>query len=79
MGEKFQILIFKKQKFKNNKINFDTKLVSRTIGIDVKDKDIIKILNKLGFETKKSGKNIETKFHLGDQIYLVRLIWLRRL
>ena len=48
-------------KQKNNKINFDTKLVSRTIGINVKDKDIIKILNKLGFETKKSGKNIETK------------------
>ena len=48
-------------KQKNNKINFDTKLVSRTIGINVKDKDIIKILNKLGFETKKKGKNIEIK------------------
>ena len=48
-------------KQKNNKINFDTKLVSRTIGINVKDKDIIKILNKLGFETKKKVRNIEVK------------------
>ena len=55
-GEVSNFDIQETTKQKNNKINFDTKLVSRTIGIDVKDKDIIKILNKLGFETKKVGK-----------------------
>ncbi len=42
-------------------IKFDPKLVSRTIGINVKEKDIINILNKLGFETKQKSKNIEIK------------------
>jgi len=34
--------------------------VSKTIGINVKEKEVTNILNKLGFETKKKGKNIET-------------------
>ena len=43
-------------KLKKKIINFDPRLVSRTIGIKVKDKEITKILNKLGFETKKKVK-----------------------
>ena len=34
--------------------------MSKTIGINVKEKEVTNILNKLGFETKKKGKNIET-------------------
>ncbi len=48
-------------KFKKKIIKFDSKLVSRTIGINIKEKDVTKILNKLGFETKKKSKNIEIK------------------
>ena len=51
-------------KFKKKIIKFDPKLVSRTIGINVKDKEITNILNKLGFETKKKSKNIEVKIPL---------------
>ena len=48
-------------KFKKKIVKFDPKLVSKTIGINVKEKEISSILNKLGFETKKKGKNIEIK------------------
>tara|TARA_Y100001970_G_scaffold256226_1_gene333736 strand:+ start:1681 stop:4062 length:2382 start_codon:yes stop_codon:yes gene_type:complete len=48
-------------KQKKNKIKFDPKLVSKTIGIKVHDKEIIKILTKLGFEPKKKFNNIEVK------------------
>ena len=49
------------KKHKQNSINFDPKLVSKTIGIKVKDKDISNILSRLGFESKKKGKNIQIK------------------
>jgi phenylalanyl-tRNA synthetase beta chain len=39
-------------KYKKKIIKFDPKLVSKTIGIDVKEKNITNILNKLGFETQ---------------------------
>ena len=63
-------------KFKKKTIKFDPKLVSKTIGINVKEKDITNILNKLGFETKKKGKIIEIKIpswrpDIFDQIDLV--------
>ena len=48
-------------KHKNNKINFDPELVSKTVGINIKNQEIIKILNKLGFQTKQKGKIIEIK------------------
>ncbi len=48
-------------KFKKKIIKFDPKLVSKTLGINVKEKNITNILNKLGFETKKKVKNIEIK------------------
>ncbi len=49
------------KKLKKKIIKFDPKLVSRTIGINVKEKDITNILNKLGFKTKQKSKNIEIK------------------
>ena len=49
------------QKFKKKIIKFDTKLVSKTIGIKVSEKQIIKILTRLGFETNKKSKLIEIK------------------
>ena len=48
-------------KLKKKTIKFDPQLVSKTIGIKVKAKDITNILNKLGFETKKKGEKIEIK------------------
>ncbi len=51
-------------KFKKKIIKFDPKLVSRTVGINIKEKDISNILNKLGFDIKKKGKNIEIKVPL---------------
>ncbi len=49
------------QKFKKKIIKFDSGLVSKTIGIKISDKDIIKILTRLGFEIKKKSKLIEIK------------------
>ncbi len=49
------------KKYKKNKINFDPKLVSKTIGINVKLKDLINLLNKLGFGTKRKKEIIEIK------------------
>ena len=60
-GEVSNFDIQETQKFKHNTINFDPKLVSRTVGISVKEQDIIKILGKLGFNTKKKGKRIQIK------------------
>ena len=60
-GEVSNFDLKKTTKHKINKINFDPKLVSSTIGIKVKDKDIFRILTKLGFENKKKDKNIEIK------------------
>ena len=60
-GEVSNFDIQETTKFKKNKIKFDPKLVSRTVGIKIKDKDIIKILNKLGFDTKKKNNYIEIK------------------
>ena len=48
-------------KFKTKSIKFDPKLVSKTIGTNVKEKDISKILKKLGFEINKKNKHIEVK------------------
>ena len=48
-------------KFKTKKINFNSELVSKTVGINIEKKYIIKILNKLGFEPQKKGKYIVSK------------------
>ena len=49
------------KKYKKNKINFDPKLLSKTIGINIKIKDLINLFNKLGFVTKRKSKTIEIK------------------
>ena len=70
-GEISNFDIQESQKFKRNIINFDPKLVSRTIGISVKEKDIIKILNKLGFDLKKKKQNYRDK----NSVMETRYIW----
>ncbi len=51
-------------KFREKIINFDPKLVSKTVGLNVKEKEIIKILNKLGFVSKKKSKKLKVKIPL---------------
>tara|TARA_B100000989_G_scaffold50939_1_gene33783 strand:+ start:342 stop:2720 length:2379 start_codon:yes stop_codon:yes gene_type:complete len=60
-GEVSKFDIQKTSSYKLKKINFDTKLVSKTLGIEIKEKDIITILSKLGFLLKKLKKKIEVK------------------
>ena len=49
------------KKFKNNIIKFNPKIVSKTIGVNIKEKSIVTILTKLGFEIKKKSKHLEMK------------------
>ena len=60
-GEISNFDIQETQKFKKKIIKFKSNLVSKTIGIKINEKDIIKILTRLGFETKKKNKLIEIK------------------
>ena len=60
-GEISNFDIQETQKFKKKIIKFNSNLVSKTIGIKINEKDIIKILTRLGFETKKKNKLIEIK------------------
>ena len=60
-GEVSNFDIQETQKFKKKIIKFKSNLVSKTIGIKINEKDIIKILTRLGFETKKKNKLIEIK------------------
>ncbi len=60
-GEVSNFDIQETTKFKKKIIKFDPKLVTKTIGVNVKEKDITNILNKLGFEINKKGKNFEIK------------------
>ncbi|MDA9709253.1 phenylalanine--tRNA ligase subunit beta [Candidatus Pelagibacter sp.] len=58
-GEISNFDIQETQKFKKKIIKFKSNLVSKTIGININEKNIIKILTRLGFETKKKNKLIE--------------------
>ena len=60
-GEVSNFDIQETQKFRKKIIKFNSNLVSKTIGIKINEKDIIKILTRLGFETKKKNKLIEIK------------------
>ena len=60
-GEVSNFDIQETQKFRKKIIKFNSNLVSKTIGIKINEKDIIKILTRLGFETKKKNKYIEIK------------------
>ncbi len=58
-GEISNFDIQETQKFKKKIIKFKSNLVSKTIGVKINEKNIIKILTRLGFETKKKNKLIE--------------------
>ncbi len=58
-GEISNFDIQETQKIKKKTIKFKSNLVSKTIGIKINEKNIIKILTRLGFETKKKNKLIE--------------------
>ena len=60
-GEVSKLDIQSTKKFKVKKILFDPNIVSKTIGIQIKTNEIIKILQDLGFKIKKKGKilNVE--------------------
>ncbi len=60
-GETSNIDIQETKKFKNKIIKFNSKIVSKIIGIKINEKDVINILTKLGFEAKKKSKLIEIK------------------
>ncbi len=60
-GEVSNFDIQKIRKFRKKIIKFNSNLVSKTIGIKINQKDIIKILTRLGFETKNKSKYIEIK------------------
>ena len=60
-GEVSNFDIQETQKFKKKIIKFNSNLVSKTIGIKINQKEIIKILTRLGFETKNKSKYIEIK------------------
>ena len=58
-GEVSKIDIQKTKKHKNKKILFDPITVSKTIGIQIKLSEIVKILKDLGFKINKKFKNLE--------------------
>tara|TARA_B100000989_G_scaffold294899_1_gene274838 strand:+ start:4767 stop:7136 length:2370 start_codon:yes stop_codon:yes gene_type:complete len=60
-GEVSKFDIQKNKNFKPREINFDPSMVSKIIGIKVNSNQILKILEKLGFNLKKKGKNFIVK------------------
>ena len=58
-GEASKIDIQSTKIFKSKKINFDPKLASKIVGIQIKTNEIIKILEDLGFNLKKKSKTLE--------------------
>ncbi len=57
-GEVSKLDIQSTKKIESKKILFDSTLASKTIGIQIKINDIIKILEDLGFQIKKKGKTL---------------------
>tara|TARA_B100001540_G_scaffold171866_1_gene151739 strand:- start:824 stop:3202 length:2379 start_codon:yes stop_codon:yes gene_type:complete len=55
-GDVSKIDIQKIKKFKKKIIKFDPNLVTKTVGVNIGNTEIIKILNNLGFDTKKKSK-----------------------
>ena len=75
-GEISQIDINKTKKHEIKKILFNPSLVSKTIGIQIKLNEVIKILHNLGFKINKKNKNLEVLIQnwrpdIFDQIDLV--------
>ena len=57
-GEVSKLDIQSIKKIDNKKILFNPNLVSKTIGIKIKNNEIIKILKDLGFKIRKKGKSL---------------------
>ncbi len=55
-GDVSKIDIQKIKKFKKKIIKFDPNLVAKTVGVNIGNTEIIKILNNLGFDIKKKSK-----------------------
>ena len=55
-GDVSKIDIQEIKKFKKKIIKFDPNLVTKTVGVNIGNTEIIKILNNLGFDTKKKSK-----------------------
>ena len=53
--------IQKIENIKNKIINFDSSLIKKITGFEVKNKEILKILKDLGFEIKKNKKTLKLK------------------
>ncbi len=60
-GQVSKLDIQSTKKILNKKILFDPHLATKTIGIQIKKKEIIKILEDLGFKTKQQGKAIRVE------------------
>ena len=60
-GEVSKLDIQSTKKIEIKKILFDPNLASKTIGIQIKTNEIIKILEDLGFKIKKKGKNLNVE------------------
>ncbi len=60
-GQVTKLDIQSTKKIKNKKISFDPNLASKTIGIQIKINEIIKILEDLGFKIKKKGKELNVE------------------
>tara|TARA_Y100000590_G_scaffold273338_1_gene306899 strand:- start:9773 stop:12178 length:2406 start_codon:yes stop_codon:yes gene_type:complete len=60
-GQVSKIDIQKTRKIKTNKLLFDPNLVAKTIGIQIRLNEIIKILEDLGFKIKKKTKLLEVE------------------
>ena len=58
-GEVSKLDVQSIEKIKTKKILFDPSLASKTIGIEIKNNEIIKILQDLGFKIKKKNKVLE--------------------
>jgi len=57
-GEISKLDVQSTKKILNKKIFFDPNLASKTIGIEIKNNEIINILEDLGFKIKKKGKTL---------------------
>ena len=58
-GKLSEINVQRKKKFPKKNIKFDPNLVKKTVGINFKKSEIIKILNNLGFVVKKKSKTFD--------------------
>ena len=73
-GEISKIDIQKIESYKNKVIKFEPKTFEKITGFKISTKEMIIILEKLGFKLKKEKNSLNYQFHLGDQILFKKLI-----